>query len=130
VENDDFSADIMLKSYPKYKYQSVSIGLKTAKNEAFLKVFNRSNSEHLLIQNPLNKRGYCIFCSKRDGFESEKILKSEDSFFQKDFQLNTQNLIEISSEKKNPLRFRGKRVKWWCKECEKFVCKEYWNLFH
>jgi hypothetical protein len=28
VENDDFSEDIVLKPYPKYKYQSVSTGPK------------------------------------------------------------------------------------------------------
>jgi hypothetical protein len=96
VENNDFNKNIVLKSYLKYKYQSVLIGLKTVKNKAFLKVFNKFNSEFLFIQNPLNKRGYYIFCSKRGGFELEKKLKIGISIFQKEFQLNRYNLIEIS----------------------------------
>jgi hypothetical protein len=35
VENDDFGEDIISKPYPKYKYQSVSTGPKSAKKEAF-----------------------------------------------------------------------------------------------
>jgi hypothetical protein len=55
MKNIDFDEDIVLKPYLKYKYQSVSTGPKTVKNKAFLKVFNRLNSEYLFVQNPLNK---------------------------------------------------------------------------
>jgi hypothetical protein len=38
VDNDSFGEDITLKPYPKYEYQAVSKGPKTAEKEAFQKL--------------------------------------------------------------------------------------------
>jgi hypothetical protein len=51
-KNNNFGKDIMLKSYSKYKYQSVSTGPKPAKKEAFLKAILEGNLEHLHVLHP------------------------------------------------------------------------------
>jgi hypothetical protein len=75
VENDDFDENIISKSYLKYKYQSVSIRLKPAKKEAFLKAILKGNLEHLYILYPLKKSGYYFFCSKKS---TEEAFKEQD----------------------------------------------------
>jgi hypothetical protein len=62
VGNDSFGDDIILKPYPRYIYQAVSKGLKTAEKEAFLKTINRV-SDHLYGLNQLRKR-IIVFWSK------------------------------------------------------------------
>jgi hypothetical protein len=51
VENDNFSEDIISKPYLKYKYQSVSTGLKSVKKEAFFKAISKEDLEHLYVLN-------------------------------------------------------------------------------
>jgi hypothetical protein len=65
VKNDDFGEDIRLKSYLKYKYQSVLTGLKRDKKEAFLKAINGLTRDHLYALHLLKNLGYCFLCSKR-----------------------------------------------------------------
>jgi hypothetical protein len=55
----------MSKPYLKYKYQSVLIGPKPVKTQAFLKVIFKVEKEHLYILNLLQKRGNCFFCLKK-----------------------------------------------------------------
>jgi hypothetical protein len=112
VNNDDFGADFTSKPYPKYQYQTPSKGQKTAGKKAFLQAINRSEITHLYVSNPFKKRGYCFFCLKKDNLEPQKKKKSKDSLVQKTFQLNQEDLIEISKEKKSKQwRFQGKRIK-------------------
>jgi hypothetical protein len=127
VENDDFGEDIISKSYPKYKYQSVSTGPKPAKKETFLK----GNLEHLYVLHPLKKSGYCFFCPKKSTEEAFKEQDSTQSSFQAIFQFNLNDLIKVPKEKESKReRFRGTRTLWWCKDCKKFICKNCWRLFH
>jgi hypothetical protein len=72
VKNNDFGKYIMLKSYLKYKYQSVLTGLKPAKKEAFLKAISEGNLEHLHVLYPLKKSGYYFFYSKKSIEEAFK----------------------------------------------------------
>jgi hypothetical protein len=111
VENDDFSADIVSKPYLKYKYQSVSIGLKPAQKEAFLEAISERELEHLYVLNPRQKRGNCFFCLKKSNFQELKELKEpekKNSVLFQTFQLDQAILVE-KSEKKEPkrIRFRG-----------------------
>jgi hypothetical protein len=131
VKNDDFGEDIVSKPYPKYKYQLVSKGPKTAEKQVFLQAINGLEITHLCVSHPLKKRGYCFFCLKKDNLKPQKKKELKSSLFQKTFQLNQEDIIEISKEKKSKQRQnRGKRIKWWCKEYKKFICKDCWSLYY
>jgi hypothetical protein len=81
VNNDNFDKDIVSKPYPKYKYQSVSKGPKSAKKEAFLEAINGSNLDHIYGLNPLKTKGWCYFCLK------EGILKPQKRRNQRPFNI-------------------------------------------
>jgi hypothetical protein len=111
VGNDNFSEDIMSKSYLKYKHQSVSTGPKSAKKEAFLKAISERNLEHLYVLHPLKKSGYCFFCPKKSTEEAFKEQDSTQSSFQAIFQLDLNDLIEVPKGKESKReRFRGTRI--------------------
>jgi hypothetical protein len=54
-----------------------------------------------------------LFLSKKNTKRAEKKRKSDDFLFQRNFKLNSSDLVNISKEKK-PKReyFRGKQTKW------------------
>jgi hypothetical protein len=64
IKNNDFRREITSKPYPKYVYQPVSKGPKTAQKKAFLKSFDGVSS-HLYSENPSKKRGFCFFYPKK-----------------------------------------------------------------
>jgi hypothetical protein len=131
VDNDSFSEDITSKLYPKYQYQAVSKGPKRAGKEAFLNVINGFSSGHSYSLNPSKKRGYCFFCLQKSNLGAQKEQESANFLFQKTFRLNQEDLIEVPKRKEPKReRFRGKYIKWWCKECDKFICKDCWSLYH
>jgi hypothetical protein len=103
----------MSKPYPKYKYQSVSIGPKIAEKQAFFSAINRSNLNHSYDLNSSRKRNWCFFYPKKSIKQTKKKLESEDSTFLRTFQLNHTDLIDVLKEKE-PKRdyFRGKQIKW------------------
>jgi hypothetical protein len=86
--------------------------VKISKKEAFLETINRSFSDYLYDLNLLGQKNWCFFCLKKSTKRAEKERKSEDFLFQKTFQLNTSDLVDILKEKK-PKReyFRGKQIK-------------------
>jgi hypothetical protein len=130
VKNDNFGEEITSKPYPKYVYQSVSKGPKPAEKEAFLKAINNISS-HLYSENPSKKRGYCFFYVKISYSKSSNSTKSEDSLSYLLLMLNKEDNSVISEKKRlNQERYQRKRVKWWCQECNKFIYKECWNLYH
>ena len=131
IDNDDFGQEITSKPYPKYQYQSGIRGRKSTTKEAFLDAINGFNSEHLYTQNPLGKKGWCFFCLKRTPKTPLKEQESSTFLNRKVFQLNHSDLIEIQ-KKENPKRIqeRGKQTKGWCQECQKFICKDCWSLYH
>ena len=123
VDSDDFGEEIAFKPYPKYVYQNPKIGPKMEEKKAFLKTINRDLNDHLYDLNPYGKRGFCFLCPKKDNLNIQKRQKSANFLFQKVYEFNQQNLIEIQRDKQSKQeRFRGKSTKWWCKECNKFIC--------
>jgi hypothetical protein len=58
--------DFTLKIYPKYQYQPVSIRLKEAEREAFIKAINNKVFNYLYNLYPLRKRNYYYFYSKKN----------------------------------------------------------------
>ncbi len=107
IEDEDFSDKITQKLYPKYEYQSVSIGSKFTEKAAFFKAIH-SFSEHSYTQNPAKKRGYYIFCSKE---ETSKVLKETDFRDNKRSSILylNQNLNEVNITSKKE-KYRGKRT--------------------
>ena len=130
VKNDDFGEEITSKPYPKYVYEPVSTGPKSEKKEAILEHMNDSLN-HLYDQHPSRKTGYCFFCSKTTILKDQKKQNQIDSQFQRTFELNQHDLIQIE-KKKEPkrTRIRSKQTKWWCFGYNKYVCKDCWSLYH
>jgi hypothetical protein len=88
MKNNDFSEDIILKPYLKYKYQSVLKGPKPIVKEVFLKAINGFNSEHLYFINPFKKRGYCLYYPKKSNLRPQKEQEFKKFEFQRKFLLN------------------------------------------
>ena len=127
VKNDDFGEEITSKPYPKYVYEPVSKGPKSEKIEAFLENIDGFSSDHIYGENPLKKRGYCFFCPKKD----QKKRKSTNFLFEKTLKLSKEDLVEIKEKKESKTkRFRSKQTKEWCFDCQKFICKDCWSLYH
>jgi hypothetical protein len=123
--------DFTSKPYPKYQYQPASKGPKTAEKEAFLKNINGSLSDHFYALNPFGKRNYCFFCSKKSSLGPIKEQETTQSLFQTTFKLNQNDLIKVvRSEEPKREQFRGKKTQWWCKNCQKSICKSCWSLYH
>ena len=130
MDSDDFGEDIGLKPYSKYEYQSVSSGPKRAENEAFLKAINGS-VDHLYDLHPLRKKGYCVFCPKKSTLKALKELDSASFLLEPTFQLDYGNLVEVKDQKETKKeRVRGKQTRWWCEECQKFICNNCWSIYH
>ena len=87
VDSDDFGEEITSKPYPKYKYEEVSKGPKREGKEAFFKIIN-DDSNHLYLENPERKRGFCIFCIPKKGLRAQKEGESNHFRFQMNFQLD------------------------------------------
>jgi hypothetical protein len=118
VDNDNFGEEITSKPYSKYIYKPVLTGPKPAKKEEFLKDINRSSSNHLYSENLLKKRGYCFFCPKKTILKDSKKQKSDNSLFQRTFQFDQNDLIEVDKrEEPKRKRFYLKETKWWCFNC-------------
>jgi hypothetical protein len=112
VQNDEFSEDIKSKPYPKYKYQSVSAGLKMQEKKAFLEAINRRFIEHLYVLHPLKKSGQCLFCPKKSTKKASLEQRLVQGSLQTIHQLDLNDLVEISKRKEpKRTRFRGKRTK-------------------
>ena len=127
VKNDDFGEEISSKPYPKYVYQSVSKGPKSAEKESFFESLNTFSLNHLYGENPLQKKGYYFFCPKK----AQKKQKLTNFLFEKTLQLNEKDLIEVKKRKKpKKNRLRLKQTKEWCFNCQKFIYKECWSLYH
>ena len=130
MDNDDFGEEITSKPYLKYVYQPAKKGPKTAEKEAFLRAID-DFSNHLYGENPSKKRGRYFFCTKKSNLKPSKKQELGQFSSYSTFQLNKEDNAEIWKEK-GPKReeFRGKMVKWWCQECNKFICKDCWSLYH
>ena len=130
VDSNDFGKDIDSKPYPKYEYQSILRRPKRVGKEAFLEAINGS-LDHLYGLNPFGRKGYCCFCPKKSTLQASKEPNLANCLFRPTFRLDQGDLVEISAQQ--PLkreRFRGKQTKWWCTKCEKFICKDCWDLYH
>ena len=79
VDSDNFGKEITSKPYPKYQYQSVSVGRPLTEKTAFLKAINGSNSDHICGLNPLKKSGWCYFCPQK-GIEKAQKKKESEAF--------------------------------------------------
>jgi hypothetical protein len=100
------------KPYPKYKYQSVSKGLKPIKKEAFLKAINGSNLDYIYSLNPLKTKGWCYFCLKKGILQPQKKEESETFQHKKVFQFNQESLIEVRERGRlKPVQIRGKQTR-------------------
>jgi hypothetical protein len=131
VDNDNFGEEITSKPYLKYVYEPVLTGPKPAKKEEILKDINRFSSNYLYGENPFKKRGYYFLCSKKTILKDSKKQKSDNSLFQRTFQLDQNDLIEVDKrEEPKRKRFYLKETKWWCFNYQKFICKDCWNLYH
>jgi len=130
VDSDDFGEDIGSKPYLKYEYQSVSKGPKRASQKAFLEAISGS-IDHLYDLHPLRKKGYCVLCPKKSTLKALKESDSASCPFELTFQLDSEDLVEMR-DRKEPKRvqFRGKQTRWWCKECNKFICNDCWSMYH
>jgi hypothetical protein len=130
VDSDDFGQEIALKLFPKYQYQSVSIGPKRDGKEAFLKAIN-NGLNHYYSENSPKKRGYYLFCVQKGTVSAIKEQKFQTSLSCLTLQFNKGDTSEISAKKEpKRQRVRGKHTKWWCYECNKFICQDYWSLYH
>jgi hypothetical protein len=131
VNDNDFGEEITSKPYPKYVYQTAEKGPKSAKKEAFLKAINGNSSDYIYGENPLKKRGYCFLCPKK-GQKGQKSQESTNFLFKRTLQLDKEkDLIEVQKRKEpKERRFRSKRTKEWCFNCQKFICKNCWSLYH
>jgi hypothetical protein len=87
--------------------------------------------DHIHGENPSKKRGYCYFCPKKTTLKSQKEQKLANSLFQRTFNSTQQDWIEVQ-KRKEPKRvlFRSKQTRLWCFSCQKFICKDCWNLYH
>jgi hypothetical protein len=113
IDNDNFGEEITSKPYSKYIYEPVLTGLKPAKKEEFLKDINGFSSNHLYGENPLKKRGYYFFCPKKTILKDSKKQKSNNSLFQRTFQLDQNDLIEVDKrEELKRKRFYLEKTKW------------------
>ena len=131
MDNDTFGEEITSKPYPKYQYQAVSIGPKLKEKKAFLEAINGLNLDHIYVLNPLRKNGWCYFCPQKSTLQVQKKEESRFTLSTRVFQLNQQDLIEIPKKgDSKPIRIRGKRIKKWCLNCNKFICQDCWSLYH
>ena len=130
VKNNDFGEEITSKPYPKYVYEPVSKGPKSEKKESILEHVN-DFSNHLYDEHPSKKRGYCIFCVKTSNIKPSNQQETDQFSSYLTFQLNNEDGSKLV-EKKRPKRerFRGRYIKWWCQECNKFICNDCWRLYH
>jgi hypothetical protein len=131
VKNNDFGEEITSKPYSKYVYKIAKTGPKTTEKEAFLKAIDGDSFDHLYGLNPLKKKWVLLFLSQKTVLKDSKRPKSTDFLFDRIFLLNEESLIEVQKkEESKRRRYRSKRTKWWCFDCQKFVYKDYWSLYH
>jgi hypothetical protein len=86
---------------------------------------------HLYDEHPLKKRGFCLFCSKKSNLNPSKKQELSEFSPYLTLKLNKEDNSALI-ERKEPKRkqYRGKSVKWWCQECNKFICKDCWSLYY
>ena len=88
-------------------------------------------SSHLYGEHPSKKRGYCVFCVKKSNIKPSKQQELGQNSSYLTFKLNKENNSQLI-EKKEPKRkqFQESYIKWWCQDCTKFICNEYWSLYY
>ena len=130
VKNNEFGEEITAKPYPKYVYEPVSKGPKPSKKETVSESIN-DFLNHLYGEHPLKKRGHCVFCVKKSNVKP--YIQQESGQFSSYLTLQLDGKDESKLvERKRPKReqFRGRYIKWWCQECNKFICNNCWSLYH
>jgi hypothetical protein len=131
VKNNDFGREITSKPYPKYVYETAKKGPKTAEKESFSTIINGSKLKHLYALNPLKKKGWCYFCSKNNISLLQKDKDLNTSLNQKVLKSDQQDLVECREKGgSKKVRNRGKLTQKWCFNCNKFICKDCWILYH
>ena len=130
VKDNDFEEEITSKLYSKYVYEPVSKGPKLSKREAFSEPIN-DFLNHLYGEHPLKKRGYCLYCVKKSNIKPSNQQELGQFSSYSTLQLDEKDESQLI-ERKRPKRerFRAKYIKWWCQECEKFICNDCWSLYH
>ena len=118
MDSEDFTQKIIEKPYPKYQFQPHRSGSKPSSN-----AINRAkNSINQQINLPeaseslnehhthlkISKKGYCAFCTKKEGKPSKKRDLGLEDFAISEFRFNSNQNIEIERSKKQ--RKRGKQT--------------------
>ena len=143
VDSEDFAQKITEKPYPKYQSQSHRSGPKPSLNGV-----NRVESSINQPTNPREaleslyehhthfralKKGFCSFCTPKSSKSSKKQDLREENFSISIFRFDSNRNIKTERLKKSRRdRKRGKQTFWYCKQCEKHVCKEgnCWSQAH
>ena len=143
MDSKEFVLNITEKPYPKYQFQSYqterkpsSNAINTAKNSINEQKNVPETSESLYeyyTHFKTSKKRYCTFCTPKSTKSLNRENLREEDLSISIFRFNSNRNIDIERPKKSRRdQKRGKQTFWYCKKCQKHVCKEgnYWNQVH